>query len=1397
MPTSGSSSETVTGGEYFYDSGSTGDYSNDESGTITFTCAEGSVIQVTFSSFELDEKGKDSYDYLEIYDGGSTSDEVLGTYYGWSSLDEVTSSGTSITFYFNSNKISTESGWKATIEVIDEDDVTYCDSYGKYSPIIITSVDFDGNVFANSSYSSYEDNTDSPITVESGSTYILSVTATSGGGTTYVRAWFDWDKDGVFSDDELYELGSISSGNMSGATVSSSIVIPDDATIGSIGMRISAEENGYPSSCDVNFDGEVEDYTLNITSDVPSVSLSVVSTSIDEDGGSTTMSVSLDEVCAEDVVVVLSVGGDVSTSDYSISSLSVTIPAGSTNVSVTFEAVNDDEDEGDEDATIEITSVTSVNSLASEAGTQEVSITIVDDDDPSTESIEVDDQSPENTYTAEELVENVLVTGCLTASNITYSGDETNGLGYFNQGDSDFPLSSGIIISTGYVNNAEGPNGSSYSDNASDNIGGTSDDVDAEVLTSFYGQDVQILEFDFVPAGDELEFNYIFASEEYPEYVGYGFNDVFAFILSGPGIDGDYQDDGENIALIPGTSEEVAINSVNSGSNSDYYVDESSGYATVFDGRTTVLTASATVQACETYHIRLIIADVGDSQYNSAVFLEANSFSSNEVEVDNMIGSIEEDQDVMYEGCDGSFMRFNRAEDYDIDEEIEFALNIAGTASNESGSSQDYIYVDSNGDMIDDGIFPTTITIPAGDEYADYYYEAVADDEVEDDETIIFRIDRCPCDESEYYEKTVTIINSPDVEAVASAAIQCEESGYPTVTISVQLVDGISSADYLYSYDGGVSFSSDNVYTITSTVADGSDLVGTTFYIVVTDLFSCSDNTINLETTIPEIESISADAGSDDSVCFGNGVQIIGEGGIYYEWTCTTPGIVDAYLSDANVSNPWVSEDIPVGSYEFILLVQDQEGSDPVCADQDTMILKVLETPELTSVYAGDYTLCSGEETSLGADVSMSVSYKWNPSSGLDDETSSNPVFSADVSTEESRSITLTVTASNGCTAVQSLDEAITVYPNPSVSIGTSSVLCSDGTNGELHIDVTGGTPNDSSPEYTYEWSHDASLDSPDLTSLDGGDYTLTVTDSKSCSVVESYTISSSPTATAGGSTTICPSGSATVTGASASDGTIVWTHDGGGSLEDVTTLTPTYNAVASDLGNIVTLTMTVTGEDSCDGESVSAKYTIDVVDDDAPVADATSLSEVTAQCEVTSLTAPTATDACAGSITGTTTTTLPITGEGSTTVTWTYDDGNGNTSTQTQTVTVSDSEKPSLDALTDMSVVVCADEGTEGDSPQTATVDDLSLSEDLYEDNCTSDEDLIIQYRIRFKADESSDYTTVVSFSDSDSDVSGYAFPVGISQVTYRVTDAAGNRKAQSFTVTVNALPNPSNINF
>jgi hypothetical protein len=146
---------------------------------------------------------------------------------------------------------------------------------------------------------------------------------------------------------------------------------------------------------------------------------------------------------------------------------------------------------------------------------------------------------------------------------------------------------------------------------------------------------VAILEFDFVATGNNLSFNYIFGSDEYLEWVNSQFNDVFAFFLSGPGITGPYASPvgfpggAINIAAIPGSNPAtpITISSVNNVVNNQFYIDNQTVVDIAGDGYTTVLQAQSPIQCGQTYHIKLAIADCGDTGLQSFVCLEAGSFS--------------------------------------------------------------------------------------------------------------------------------------------------------------------------------------------------------------------------------------------------------------------------------------------------------------------------------------------------------------------------------------------------------------------------------------------------------------------------------------------------------------------------------------------------------------------------------------------------------------------------------------------------------------------------------------------------------------------------------------------------------------------------------------------------
>jgi hypothetical protein len=221
---------------------------------------------------------------------------------------------------------------------------------------------------------------------------------------------------------------------------------------------------------------------------------------------------------------------------------------------------------------------------------------------------------------------NTILGSGITASNFVYTGGATASGTFTDGAASGIGIESGIILTSGAATDAVGPNNS---DSTTVNNSQPGDSDLNSIVSPLSTTNASILEFDFTTAGGDLFFSYVFASEEYNEFVNTSFNDVFAFFL-----------DGTNIALIPGTSTPVSINTVNGGgptfgvnpSNSGFYNnnDPSNGGPFVnleYDGFTDVFVAQALGLAPGTHHIKLAIADTSDANLDSAVFIQAGSFS--------------------------------------------------------------------------------------------------------------------------------------------------------------------------------------------------------------------------------------------------------------------------------------------------------------------------------------------------------------------------------------------------------------------------------------------------------------------------------------------------------------------------------------------------------------------------------------------------------------------------------------------------------------------------------------------------------------------------------------------------------------------------------------------------
>jgi hypothetical protein len=246
--------------------------------------------------------------------------------------------------------------------------------------------------------------------------------------------------------------------------------------------------------------------------------------------------------------------------------------------------------------------------------------------------------------TAVEMVEKIIGDG-IQLSNVSYTGaDSASGI-FTNGSSTNLGLDEGIFLTTGSGYNIPGPNNSA---NASKNNGIPGNALLNNITTS-PTYDASVLEFDFIPESDTIRIKYVFGSEEYNEFVGSAYNDVFGLFITGPNpMGGQYSN--RNIAIVPGTTNvSVKINSINNGyslpgvvptgpcMNCVYYDDNTGGLTLQYDGLTVVLVAWLIVVPCEEYHAMIGIADVSSYGNDSGVFIEELSINRPKIEVETIL----------------------------------------------------------------------------------------------------------------------------------------------------------------------------------------------------------------------------------------------------------------------------------------------------------------------------------------------------------------------------------------------------------------------------------------------------------------------------------------------------------------------------------------------------------------------------------------------------------------------------------------------------------------------------------------------------------------------------------------------------------------------------------------
>ena len=667
--------------------------------------------------------------------------------------------------------------------------------------------------------------------------------------------------------------------------------------------------------------------------------------------------------------------------------------------------------------------------------------------------IAVTNAPPYNTVT--HLIQNVFLSGGVNAWNITYYGAPEQ-LGFFSNGGLAVGLDSGIVMSSGRV--ASVPIGGPFPSFAvpnGPNQGAGDPDLTATAQSIIPGitqtRDAAIIEFDFVPSADTLEFRYVFGSEEYLTWINTVFNDAFGFYISGPGITGPFSSPmgfpggSQNIALVPGTTTPITISTIHPGMNSQYYITGNTGIQ--YNGYTTVLTATAIVTACDTFHMKLAVADGTDKILDTGVFLEARSFGFTGTTVSATPDYTQFSGDSnLYEGCGNVTLSFQRFAGLNQPHTVHF--DIFGNAIN----GVDYSFI------------PDSIVIPAGQTTAQLTFNVISDGLIEGVDTIHIVLNdsgnvSCISDTAEVY----LYINDPlpiTYQITQDTTLSCLS---PAIDLSIDSAMGLVEFEYLWS-----TGDTDSVITV-------NPVITTTYFVTITD--ACNSDTVYDSVTVTIFDPPFSITLTGDTI------------------NCTQTASVSLVV-DSNAA-PGMTYQWSTGDTTTSITVSPQTSTyytvtvTHPCSGQiiiDSVQVLVITPPFTTALIGNNQTInCTSDSVTLGVQVTSNwlpgITFAWNTGSADSTITAWTPATSI-----------YTVTTTLGCSGQTIVDSIIlNVYNDPVVltanNIPASQIQC-PGDPVNIAVTASGGYP-----AYTYLWSTGATTPVTTVAPMTTTSYTVAVTD--------------------------------------------------------------------------------------------------------------------------------------------------------------------------------------------------------------------------------------------------------------------------------------------------------------
>ncbi len=531
------------------------------------------------------------------------------------------------------------------------------------------------------------------------------------------------------------------------------------------------------------------------------------------------------------------------------------------------------------------------------------------------------------------VVQNTLLGNGVSVSNITFNGSPI-ALGTFTANGTNLGMSSGVIMTTGTIHQgADGPHGPNNVEGAGMDNGAPGYGL-LDPIAGASTFNAAVLQFDFIPYSDTVRFNYIFASEEYLEYVETGFNDAFAFFISGPGIAGL-----QNIARLPnGQTVEIDnihpagtnINGANfNAANQQFYVNNNGGSSIQYDGFTKVLTAESKVECGQTYHLIICIADAGDAEWDSGIFLEANSLESDTpIDVSYVISEeLFNAPDIIAEGCVTTTVTLSRNPN-NSSSPLTIPINISGTATN----GVDYTGI------------PNSVTFPAGQSQVQFTFQALQDGIIEPQESIVMEfMVTDPCGNVNPIPLTIYIEDIQPVDVnITGETVVCPGD-------EIELIANASGGapPYTYLWSTGET-------TPTILVAP---LTTQTYSVSVTDNCLNETATASYQVVVPVLQPLVLNETPDiTEICpyIPAVLESNPSGGLApysYQWSSNF---------DPNLATTETYNAIPSTTTTYTIVVEDFCGN---IAQED--VVYTITSPPLTVTMSPDVQICPGDSIQI------------------------------------------------------------------------------------------------------------------------------------------------------------------------------------------------------------------------------------------------------------------------------------------------------------------------------------------------------------------------------------------------------------------------------------------------